>query len=557
MVGLSRWLAGALLLWVVPGLADTSHLYLAQIQGAQLTAHTLDVEGRLQTLAPAQLPKPPLGSLWKLFVYAYLQDQRWTEAPYACTGQSPDEVYCCNPGEQIDRAQALVRSCGLYFEPQRLGIDATAWATFWADHAAPGWLQDLSRMQPDTTVAVIELLQALQTLPARGEAQRHLLSVVLENAQGRLAARLGGRWRIKTWSWHGAQDRAQRVGGFAGWLTDGTVLWAQGVGTSQTVLDRFADALDEHLPLVVPTATPEATDCVEVRLFARYPIQAVYSAQGKTAPFGALQGAWQVQFVNGNRIDVEGQGDVYLLETDGAPQLVLRTGREDYVARVLDREAGSEPREAARALAILARTYVLQNAVRVQDCLQIEDSSARQRVAPRPPSSRARQITAWTADTVLAGMPVRYHRDQGEPGQLNWLEAQQQARTGLNHVEILAHAFPQASLSRWDQPQARCAVLDDARHWLLQRLAAWRPLLNPLPGYQETQRFAVCRLQVGRPHADRIQRRLYVRGVLTLQDRLDLTHEYLHLAFDGHPLADDETFIESTTRRLLLEGSPP
>ncbi|MDX5299696.1 MAG: DUF2300 domain-containing protein, partial [Gammaproteobacteria bacterium] len=46
-------------------------------------------------------------------------------------------------------------------------------------------------------------------------------------------------------------------------------------------------------------------------------------------------------------------------------------------------------------------------------------------------------------------------------------------------------------------------------------------------------------------------------GVLILQDRLDLTHEYLHLAFDGHPLADDEAFIESTTRRLLLEGRQP
>ncbi len=39
----------------------------------------------------------------------------------------------------------------------------------------------------------------------------------------------------------------------------------------------------------------------------------------------------------------------------------------------------------------------------------------------------------------------------------------------------------------------------------------------------------------------------------TLQDRLDLTHEYLHLAFDGYPTGLDENYIETLTRQLLKD----
>ena len=39
----------------------------------------------------------------------------------------------------------------------------------------------------------------------------------------------------------------------------------------------------------------------------------------------------------------------------------------------------------------------------------------------------------------------------------------------------------------------------------------------------------------------------------TLQDRLDLTHEYLHLAFDGYPTGLDENYIETLTRQLLMD----
>ncbi|MNG15361.1 hypothetical protein D3C84_991830 [compost metagenome] len=63
----------------------------------------------------------------------------------------------------------------------------------------------------------------------------------------------------------------------------------------------------------------------------------------------------------------------------------------------------------------------------------------------------------------------------------------------------------------------------------------------------------MCRLLSGRPHVDRERRRIYVRELYSLQDRLDLTHEYLHLAFEAHPNGQDEGYIESLARQLLLE----
>ncbi|MGU0016861.1 DUF2300 domain-containing protein [Escherichia coli] len=49
------------------------------------------------------------------------------------------------------------------------------------------------------------------------------------------------------------------------------------------------------------------------------------------------------------------------------------------------------------------------------------------------------------------------------------------------------------------------------------------------------------------------RKRLFIRNFFTLQDRLDLTHEYLHLAFDGYPTGLDENYIETLTRQLLMD----
>lgn len=487
----------------------------------------------------------PLGSVWKLFVYGWLVDTGAREPAYECRGQSKEEVYCCAAGGRIERDQALVKSCGLYFEPARLGIDVTGWRAYWQARQAPEWLMDLPSLQPATRVSVVELLRMLAVLPAQDQARRVLLDVLLTAADGNVVGELGSRLRVKTWSWLGDQDAASRQGGFAGWTADGTPIWAGGRGTSQRVLRDYAQALST----VVPTSWPVDTGkCVEVDLFSRYPLQRVSSGD-RVLSSGQLQGDYRVEFVNGNQLDIHSDGELYLLKD----KLVARLDREEYVARVLQREASAEPTEAAKALAVAIRTYLLQNATRRGDCLSIDDSSQRQRVAPRPATAQARAIAAWTSDLVLAGSTVTYHSNQPDLDKLSWQQAVEQANAGQRYDAILLHAYPRASLSRWDNPVASCEALPAAQDWLQKQRRGWRPRLESEAGYNEVSTFAVCRLAFGRPFVDRERLRIYVRGVLSLHDRLDLTHEYLHLAFEAHPNGQDETYIEGLARHLLLE----
>jgi uncharacterized protein YfaQ (DUF2300 family) len=493
---------------------------------------------------PADL-QTPLGSVWKLFVYGWLVDTGAREPAYECRGQSKEEVYCCTAGGTIGRDQALVKSCGLYFEPARLGIASAQWREYWQVRQAPKWLLDLPSLQPQTRVPVAELLKVLAVMPAQDQARKVLLDVVLNAADGNVVGELGGRLRVKTWSWLVDQDPSSRQGGFAGWTVDGTPIWAGGRGTSQMVLRHYGQSLATVLPSSWPA---EAGKCVEVGLFARYPLKRVLSGDRVLAP-GPLQGDYRVEFANGNQLDIHSDGELFLLKD----KLVARLDREEYVARVLQREARPEPVEAAKALAVAIRTYLLQNATRNGDCLSIDDSSSRQRVAPRPAATESRNIASWTSDLVLAGSNVTYHSDQPGPDKLSWQQAVEQANAGQRYDAILLHAYPRASLSRWGNPVASCEALPAAQDWLQNQRRGWRQRLESEVGYNEVSTFAVCRLAFGRPFVDRERQRIYVRGVLSLQDRLDLTHEYLHLAFEAHPNGQDETYIEGLARHLLLE----
>jgi uncharacterized protein YfaQ (DUF2300 family) len=535
------------LLWLLIGMFPA----LATAQDEPLrVAYKGELLSLNQTQLIAREPLPsslntPLGSLWKLFVYAWLVDTGAREPAYECRGQSKEEVYCCSAGGKIERDQALVKSCGLYFEPARLGISAAGWRTYWQARRAPSWLLDLPSVQPAQRVSVVELLKVMASLPAQDQARRVLLDVVLNAADGNVVGELGGRLRVKTWSWLGDQDPQSRQGGFAGWTADGSPIWAGGRGTSQMVLRHYGQALATVLPAAWPA---EAGRCVEVGLFSRYPVTRVLTGE-RVVTSGPLQGDYRVEFANGNALDIHSDGELFLLND----KLVARLDREEYVARVLEREAKPEPAEAAKALAVAIRTYLLQNATRNGDCLSIDDSSNRQRVAPRPASAESRNIAAWTADLVLAGSTVTYHSDQPGPNKLAWQQAVEQANAGQRYDAILLHAYPRASLSRWDNPVASCEALPAAQDWLQKQRRGWRPMLESETGYNEVSTFAVCKLAFGRPFVDRERQRIYVRGVLSLQDRLDLTHEYLHLAFEAHPNGQDETYIEGLARHLLLE----
>jgi uncharacterized protein YfaQ (DUF2300 family) len=61
----------------------------------------------------------------------------------------------------------------------------------------------------------------------------------------------------------------------------------------------------------------------------------------------------------------------------------------------------------------------------------------------------------------------------------------------------------------------------------------------------------ICMLADGNPYSDQRRYRIYVRGWRSLDERITLAHEYLHLVFRFHPHGADEDYIERLARRLI------
>ncbi|PYN24997.1 MAG: DUF2300 domain-containing protein [Candidatus Rokuibacteriota bacterium] len=554
----------ATLLFAAPAVAGES-LDVAWLRGgvAEYIRLVGPAPGEILAAPPAATPldrrlETSLGSIWKLFVYVYLSERDLAAPDYTCDGSAPkDEAFCCAPGSTVGVDQALACSCGLFFAPSRLNVTAEDWRVFWGGRTLPrdaAWLLDLSRVVPDTRVSVASLLAALAAVPPRGRqrAERALLDVVVA-AQPLPARHLGATLRVKTWTWDDPTRAGTHAGGFAGWLADGTPVWARGEGGGMQVLQRWAPALARHFADVRP---PDESECVSVDFFARYPIrQVVERASGVPATAGLLDGTYRVEFQNGRSLDVTSRGTLRLARDTGAPTLSARLGLNDYVARVLDREAAARPMEAARALATAARTWLVQNANRRQGCWHIADDSRAQRVSPNPPSEAARRVAGWTDGLVVAGAPVTYHRSQGSRNTLAWIDAVELAASGVAFDQILAAAYPDGRLATLHGAgRAGCERLGAVERWLAERAGGWRPRLHAEGGFEPPPRpVAACRLAHGRPFADAENNRIHVRGIATTDDRITVVHEYLHLAFRFHPRGLDEDFVERLARELARE----
>jgi len=210
---------------------------------------------------------------------------------------------------------------------------------------------------------------------------------------------------------------------------------------------------------------------------------------------------------------------------------------------------------------VAARSYVLARASAQGACLQVDDSSAFQRVAPRPATPGAQAAAALTAGLVLhggPGTPGRFHSTQPQRNVMAWQQVAQRARAHAQGFDqLLRQAYPDFGLALAGRAEdsaptaSNCEPLPLAAQWLAEQAPRWRRQLQAQAGYSAPASLQVCRLQQGLPHALRGQGRLYARGLQTLEDRLSLTHEYLHLAFSGHPHGVDEAFIEQQARHLL------
>ena len=501
----------------------------------------------------------PLGSLWKLFVYVYAVDTRTPMPDYRCGGRDPEEVYCCEPGQTIARDAALAQSCGPFFAPRRLKIPTATWRNYWTERLtqAPAgefaWLADPASMEPGRLVRLDNLLQALASVPAtsRAEAESALLRVVLDGRGADTVRWFGSQLRVKTFSWHETPQRApvaQRLGGAAGWLADGTPVWFAGQGASSGILRLWA----QQLAAALPPAQPEDSGCVMVDFFSRYPVRSVRDANGANAA-GALNGRYVVRFDNDNTLALRSAGELTVERgVDGRPQVRGRFGVNEYVARVVDREGSAREAEAAKALAVAARSYLQQNARLVAGCQQIADSSAAQRVSPNRASAEALAIARWTDQLIVDGVIVRYHSTKPSPGTLAWSQAVAQARLGKRFDELLAQAYPGGALAVAGNSGARCERLTANEAWLARALPRWRRLLITQGGYEAPATMpVVCALSTGMPYSEQSRNRIYMRPLATREDRITLAHEYLHIGLRQHPRGQDEAYVEQLARRLV------
>ncbi|QYF93541.1 DUF2300 domain-containing protein [Massilia sp. PAMC28688] len=539
-------------------LSGAAPLDVAWLERGQVTTVQVRDGGQVRQQPFSGARQVPLGSLWKLFVYVHAIDRKLATPDYTCTGQQPqEEVYCCERGGSIGRDAALAQSCGLFFAPARLQVRGRPWRQYWTERlgSAPAgdmaWLADPGQLTPGRLVSIDSLLRSLASIPqaSRAEAESALLRVALGARGVNTVGATGSRLRVKTYSWHDPVRPKVRLGGAAGWLADGTPVWFGSEGSSQAVLQRWAPRLASVLP-----AAPLQRDagCVMVDYFARYPLRSV-SAAGSPAKPGILHGGHVVRFDNGSSLKLVSHGEL-LLEQDsrGRPKLTGHLGLNEYVARVIDREGGAGEPEAAKALAIAARTYLQQNARFADGCQRIADSSATQRVSPNRATLAARAIADWTDQLVLSGVDVFYHADTPARNTMAWSVAVRQAQGGKRFDDILAHAYPQAELTTLSGGGQQCVRLTRAQSWLARELPRWERVLHTQPGYERpAEPPSICRLAAGMPYSEQSRNRIFVRGLGTREERITLAHEYLHLGLRNHPRGHDEAYVEQLARRLM------
>ena len=527
-----------------------------------IQARVLTPSGEYESLnisSTNQAVSAPLGSLWKIFAYSYLVDENLPENPYRCLGRDPDEIFCCKPGETIGRDIALARSCTPYFSFSRLGVSEGKWADYWkktlaqtSNRQLPAWLTNRSLHKLETRVPVDELLLILQavrtSLPRFTQIEKALLGTVLNGTARGSFPSWGGLLRVKTFTWRD-QPEETFIGGFVGWLPDGSAIWVSGEGHGRDMFVSDLRALvDKHSAL-------QNDACVDVEYFKKYPIAAVHpKASGK------LVGETTVRFKNGNTLKFLGDGSLEAVQHGKDVRIRARIRLEEYVARVIDREVAADPEEAARAFAIVIRTYLFQrNQNRkpgVDSCLQAEDSSHFQRVSPTSASRRARSISRWANGLILNGIEnLRYHSNKAGPDVMAWTVAKDRALSGLNAKEILSSFYPSGLLESGSRAESyACVPNKPTASWLANQVPRWRKRLIQLQGFEDPAGIKVC---YDRPrifsHLEALE--IYVPRVMTRNDEISVAHEYLHLAFRHHPRGLDENFIE-THARNLVEGVP-
>ncbi|MCM2277203.1 MAG: DUF2300 domain-containing protein [Oligoflexia bacterium] len=500
-----------------------------------------------------------MGSVWKLFVYFYLSENKMQPSRYVCKGEDREELFCCKPNGDIGLDEALSKSCGSYFAPARLNITDSSWRSFWVGKIGLhfDWLISLAKLRPGVDVPVVELLQALEKFTrypeSFGKINAVLAQVVIDGTARGAVKRLGSSLRVKTFTWDDPSREGKFLGGFAGWLTDGSPVWGRAQGSSAQVLSIWSKRIAEF----AETRTPiDSNECVRVAFFERYPIKEILELPSRRVVSGGpLNGKFRVSFSNGNHLDFTSNGELRSeISRGGAKEVTGRFSVNNYIARVIDREIDRSPLEAARAFGILIRTYLYQNAKKHDGCYAIADSTRMQRVSANPPSAVALKIANWSDRMVIKGVSgVRYHQAIGGPNVLSWARAKDMASRGSFFDEILRASYPSMQLGFAEaRSHAVCQRLPDAEKWIQRQNRAWLSRLSSISGFQPPERIKVCRSTSAQPYSDSDNNVIYMKYSGDLEDQITAAHEYLHLAFKYHPNGLNEAFIEARAKDLVV-----
>lgn len=567
-------------------LSQLTVLGVAFLASAEMALCSVDQQ--IRTMSPQDGahtgPDPlttPLGSLWKLYVFAYQVEQDLPESKYLCRGKDPEEIFCCQPGEAIGRNLALAHSCSPYFTQARARVSKNDWKLFWKKHVenAPTWLLELDRLQPEARVSVDQLLHSLlqmkKNLRHQSEIEAAAVGTVLDGTARGAVNTWGSLLRVKTFTWRDEQplirksqvqaqpqsslqdslpvDHLGFTGGFAGWLADGDAIWVSAAGHgSQNLQTDFQTELKD----VVERHT-QTTDggCVDVKYFERYPIASISPLSER------LVGPVQIKFRNGNTLHFNGDGSLLSQKTKQGFSVTARLSTNEYVARVLDREVQTAPLNAARAFAVAIRTFLKQNSTQVQDCRVALDSSHFQRVSPQSATPGALNIARWSEGLTLDHVPrLRYHSKQNSPNVMSWPQATHLALAGYTMTEILKIAYPGGDLVFGDTGlQPPCVEQPLLQKWVKEQSKLWRKHLQQEPGFEEPEHLKICQMQAQSTSSGRRvfarfnEEEIYVPHLKSREDEISILHEYLHIGFRNHPRARDEAFVESLAQTLVEE----
>lgn len=493
-----------------------------------------------------KLQKVKLGSLWKVFSYAYLYEEGTTVPDYVCEGVKQEEDFCCRKGESISAFDALKKSCGLYFEPARLGYAYKNWKEFWKKKKAPEWLEELLESKQNTLVSIEELLNQFRSLKDNpllaSELTGVMTEVVVDGTASDSLDVLGTRFAMKTFTMPSLNKDFE--GGFAGWSGD-NVIWFRSEGKSHEAIKKNARAIVSH------AAFGEDFSCVVTNMFADYPIASIVSSRdSKPADDGVLQGKFRINFMNGNSLYLYSDGSLFKV----GDKIQGKFNTTNYVARVLEREFSTTDLSAAEAMSVMVRTYLIQNSSENSNgCRIVKDSTKFQRVSPNSPSGLALEISQKTKDLIISNVnPIRYHLEKDGPKMLSWKTALALSKQKKSFVEILEGHFKGLKFTTSTSPRTQtCAQHLTAQRWLKANMDKIRRLARErIAGKYDVTPF-VCHSMYGKAFLQRETKNIFLDKFEDTDDQVSLVHEYLHIVLSNQSENNNEQFVDRLAKDIV------